>query len=86
MGTPEQRYNYTAVGETVNIAARLESVPGDYACRIVVGPATAAALRDCFIVNELDWIKLKGKEDPIAVYELVAAREVADSAVLAYPE
>src|SRR5262249_45233570 len=37
----EDRFNYTAVGETVNIAARLESVPGDYGCRIVVGPATA---------------------------------------------
>ena len=80
----ERRYNYTAVGETVNIAARLESVPGDYACRIVVGPATAAAIKDSFVVNELDWIKVKGKEDAIAVYELVAAQQAADTAVLAY--
>jgi signal transduction histidine kinase len=57
----------------------LESVPGDYACRIVVGPATAAAIADRFVVNELDWIKVKGKEDAIAVYELLAAREAADS-------
>jgi len=82
----EKRYNYTAVGETVNIAARLESVPDDYACRIVVGPATAAAIRDRFVVNELDWVKIKGKEEPLAVYELVAAKEGADAAVLAYPE
>jgi class 3 adenylate cyclase/CHASE2 domain-containing sensor protein len=82
----EKRYNYTAVGETVNIAARLESVPGDYACRIVVGPATAAAIRDRFVLNELDWIKVKGKEEPLAVYELVAERDAADAAVLAYPE
>lgn len=82
----EKRYNYTAVGETVNIAARLESVPGDYACRIVVGPATAAAIRDRFVLNELDWVKVKGKEEPLAVYELVAERDAADAAVLLYPE
>ncbi len=81
----EKRYNYTAVGETVNIAARLESVPGDYGCRIVVGPATAAAIRDRFVLNELDWVKVKGKEEPLAVYELVAATGAADAATLAYP-
>ncbi len=81
----EKRYNYTAVGETVNIAARLESVPGDYACRIVVGPATATAIADRFVLNELDWIKLKGKAEPIPVYELVAAKSDADAKALAYP-
>jgi class 3 adenylate cyclase len=81
----EQRYNYTAVGETVNIAARLESVPGDYACRIVVGPATAAAIKDRFVLNELDWVKVKGKEEPLAVYELVGAKDAADPATCAYP-
>src|SRR6202162_4685934 len=39
----EKRYNYTAVGETVNIASRLESVPGDYGCPIGVRPTTPAA-------------------------------------------
>jgi class 3 adenylate cyclase/CHASE2 domain-containing sensor protein len=82
----ERRYNYTAVGETVNIAARLESVPGDYACRIVIGPATAAAIKDRFVLNELDWVKVKGKDQPLAVYELVAERNTASAEVLAYPE
>ncbi|HVH81069.1 MAG TPA: adenylate/guanylate cyclase domain-containing protein, partial [Stellaceae bacterium] len=82
----EKRYNYTAVGETVNIASRLESVPGDYGCRIVVGPDTAAAIRDRFVLNELDWVKVKGKEAPLTVYELVAEKEGADGAVLGYPE
>ncbi|HJU17159.1 MAG TPA: adenylate/guanylate cyclase domain-containing protein [Stellaceae bacterium] len=82
----EDRYNYTAVGETVNIASRLEGVPGDYACRIVAGPATAAAIADRFVLCELDWIKVKGKEDAIAIYELVAERDGADPEALAYPE
>jgi adenylate cyclase len=82
----ERRYNYTAVGETVNIASRLESVPGDYACRIVVGPATAAAIGDRFVLNELDWVKVKGKDEPLSVYELVAEKAAAGEAERAYPE
>jgi adenylate cyclase len=82
----ERRYNYTAVGETVNIASRLESVPGDYACRIVVGPATAEAIADRFVLNELDWVKVKGKDEPLSVYELVAEKDGAGPEMLAYPE
>src|SRR5262249_27240955 len=44
----EHRYNYTAVGETVNVASRLESVPGIYGCQIVIGPRTAELVRDEF--------------------------------------
>ena len=79
VGAPK-RYNYTAVGETVNIASRLESVPGDYGCRIVLGPRTAAEAKDAFVLNELDWIKVKGKAEPLAVYELVAAAKDAGPA------
>jgi adenylate cyclase len=83
----QKRYNYTAVGEIVNIAARLESMPGDYACRIVIGPATAAAIAARFVVNELDWVKVKGKEEPFAVYELLNERGAANgAAALEYAE
>jgi hypothetical protein len=78
-----RRYNYTAVGETVNIAARLEGVPGDYGCRIVVGPATAAAIHDRFLLCELDWLKVKGKAEAIAIYELVATKAEATPAAVA---
>lgn len=65
----DHRYNYTAVGETVNVAARLESVPTLYACRIVIGPEVAKLVKDEFLLRELDQIVVKGKNDPIAVYE-----------------
>jgi adenylate cyclase len=84
VGAP-RRYNYTAVGETVNIAARLESVPGDYGCRIVVGPRTAELVADRFVLCELDWIKVKGKEEAIAIYELIGEKKAADATVVAYP-
>jgi adenylate cyclase len=61
-------------------------VPGDYACRVVVGPATAAAIQDRFVLNELDWVKVKGKDEPLSVYEVVAEKEGAAEAVMAYPK
>jgi adenylate cyclase len=85
VGAPK-RYNYTAVGEAVNIAARLESVPVDYGCRIVVGPAAAAAIGDCFVLCELDWVRVKGKEEAIAVYELLGEKAPADMAELGYAQ
>ncbi len=80
-----KRYNYTAIGETVNVAARLESTPGDYGCAIVVGPGTAAAIADRFVLCELDWIKVKGKDDAFSVYQLIAEQNAADPAERAYP-
>jgi class 3 adenylate cyclase len=84
VGAP-RRYNYTAIGETVNIAARLESVPHDYDCAIVMGPATAAAIAGHFVTCELDWVKVKGKDEPLAVYELIAETETAGATEVAYP-
>ena len=82
VGAPE-RYNYTAVGETVNIAARLEGVPEDYGCRIVLGPNTAAAIGDRFVICELDWIKVKGKDTAFSVYQLIGEKSTANGAELA---
>jgi adenylate cyclase len=70
----------------VNIAARLESVPEDYGCRIVVGPATAAAIAGRFVLCELDWIKVKGKDEAFSVFQLVGEKSSADSAEVLYPE
>ena len=66
------RLSYTAVGETVNLAARFESLPGDYGCMIVAGPVTAAAIDGAFSVCELDLVQVKGKAAPLAVFEVFA--------------
>ncbi len=79
-----KRYNYTAIGETVNVAARLESVPEDYGCAIVVGPGTAAAIADRFLISELDWIRVKGKADAFSVYELIGEQSTTSPAEHAY--
>jgi len=63
-----KRFNYTAVGETVNIAARLESLPKDYGCTVVVGENTAGQTVGEFLLVELDWIQVKGKQRAIGVF------------------
>lgn len=68
----ERRYNYTAIGETVNVAARLEKVPDLYACRVVVGPRTAELCQEAFLLRELDAIRVKGRATPLAVFEPMA--------------
>jgi len=64
-----RRYNYTAVGETVNVASRLESVPTLFGCQVVIGPLTAELAKDEFLMRELDWILVKGAQAPFAVFE-----------------
>jgi adenylate cyclase len=83
VGTPG-RLGYTAVGETVNISARLESVPGDYGCRIVVGPATARDAAATILFAELDWLKVKGKAEPISVYDVLGLLDEVGEAERSY--
>jgi class 3 adenylate cyclase len=80
----EKRYNYTAVGETVNIASRLESLPGDYACRVIIGRRTAELAGQAFLVSELDWIRVKGKSQPISIFEPLCEHDSAGDADYAY--
>ena len=65
----EKRFNYTAVGETVNIAARLESLPGIYECAIVIGATAASRVRNEILLRELDRVTVKGRDEPLAIFE-----------------
>jgi adenylate cyclase len=68
VGAAEQR-SFTAIGDTTNLAARLQGAaePG----RIVVGAATAAALGDGAVLEPLGPLELKGKSEPVEAYLLV---------------
>ena len=72
-----KRYNYTAIGETVNVASRLESVPSLFGCQVVIGPLTAELAKDEFLLRELDRITVKGGQAPIAVFEPIVERAKA---------
>jgi adenylate cyclase len=67
------RYGYTAMGDAVNLSSRLEGLNKEYRTHILVGSATFAAVRDAgFLFRELDLIRVKGKLQPVTIYELVA--------------
>ena len=71
MGAP-RRLNYTAVGEPVNVASRLESIPPLYGVRVVLGDSTANAVASAFFLRELDTITVKGRDVPLTIYEPLA--------------
>jgi adenylate cyclase len=62
---------YTAVGDAVNVAARLEGLSKEYGARIVIGEATRAAAGDGLAYRSLDLVAVKGRDEPLAVYEVV---------------
>jgi adenylate cyclase len=68
------RYGYTALGDSVNLASRLEGLNKDYGTHILVNETTYLATKDAgFVFRELDLIRVKGKLEPVVIYELVAA-------------
>jgi adenylate cyclase len=62
---------YTAVGDAVNVAARLEGLSKQYGTRIVIGEATRRAAGDAMVYRPLDLVAVKGRDEPLAVYEVV---------------
>ncbi|MCX7655454.1 MAG: adenylate/guanylate cyclase domain-containing protein [Treponemataceae bacterium] len=70
MGSPG-RMNYTLMGDNVNLGARLEGTNKQYGTHIIISEFTYGLVKDHFIVRELDTIRVKGKNKPVVIYELV---------------
>ena len=65
------RMNYTLMGDNVNLGARLEGTNKVYGTMIIVSEYTYALVKDQFVFRELDTIRVKGKNRPVVIYELV---------------
>lgn len=79
MGSKD-RLIYTAVGDPVNVAARLEGLSKEYGVRIVVGEATVAAEPRTFIYRFLDLVAVKGRSEPLRCFEVMARVGALDAA------
>lgn len=81
MGSPG-RMNYTLMGDNVNLGARLEGTNKQYGTGIIISEFTYGLVKDHFIVRELDNIRVKGKNKPVLIYELIDAIDSLDPPLL----
>jgi adenylate cyclase len=71
----KKRFDYTVIGDAVNLGARLESANKQYGTEIIIGENTYNQVKDHVIVRKLDTIIVKGKTKPTTIYELIGMRE-----------
>ena len=65
------RMDYTLMGDNVNLGARLEGTNKVYSTQIIISEYTYEQVKDRIIARELDLIRVKGKEQPVKIYELI---------------
>ena len=71
-------FDYTAIGDNVNLASRLEGLNKTYNAEIIVSESTAKALDQSFILRELDCVRVKGKKQAVAIFELLSLAPADD--------
>ena len=71
------RMDFTSIGDTVNLAARLEGANKAYGSKAIITEAVFDKLKDSFVCRELDFIKVKGKNEPVRIYEILQTKAAA---------
>jgi len=82
----DRLFDYTVVGDTVNLASRLESANKYFSTRIMISEETLQGAGDGFVVRELGLIAVKGKVHPVRIYELLAEAARAPAELLLWAD
>jgi adenylate cyclase len=78
------RMDYTAIGDTVNLSARLEGVNKIYGSQNLISENTYNLVKDQILCREIDYIRVKGRDAPLKIFTVITEKEKADNEVLEF--
>ena len=74
----KQRFDFTAMGDSVNLGSRLEGANKSYKTDIIIGELTYERVKNEFVCMELDSVRVKGKKKPVKIYSLVGVKDIPE--------